>query len=182
MTPSTHSGANAAIELTDPEGNPTNLGRFGADPLVVILVRYFGCLPCQDYVRAADRAHDRFASGSRVIAVGGSADYQARWLRDTKDVTMPLLLDPAHRVRALADLGDLTPRQLSRLGGWRNYLRAMRHGFRPQVPTVDARKAPGVVVFQSDFSVAWVHRGEMMGDYPPIDDLIARVDSLTSSD
>jgi len=58
-------------DRTDPNGNPTTLGDFGADPLVVILVRYFGCLPCQEFVRDLDGSLDRFPEGTRVIAVGG---------------------------------------------------------------------------------------------------------------
>ena len=179
MTPSKTSETVAGIGLTDPDGNSTTLGKFGADPLVVILVRYFGCLPCQEFVRDLDGESNRFPTGSRVIAVGGSADYQARWLRDTKGVEMPLLLDPNQEVRAIADVGDLSPLQMSSFSGASIYLRSIVHGFRPQIPTSDATKAPGIVVFDSDFSVAWVHRGEMLGDYPSIDDLIERVESLT---
>ena len=162
------------IVVRDPDGRSVALGDYAADPLVVILVRYFGCLPCQNYVRDVDRSLDRFASDTRVIAVGGSTDRQARWLRDTKGVGMPLLLDPDQRVRALVGLGDLTARQLSKAGGWANYARAIGSGFRPQVPTEHARSAPGIAVFDRNFDALWVHRGQMMGDYPPIDELIER--------
>lgn len=182
MTPSPTPGAVADIALTDPDGNPTTLGAFSADPLVVILVRYFGCLPCQEFVRDLDGELDRFCSGARVIAVGGSADHQARWLRDTKGVDMPLLLDPDQAVRAVAGVGDLSVRQMSSLGGASNYAKLLVRGFRPQVPTADATKAPGIVVFDADFDVTWVHRGEMLGDYPTVDDLIERIESLTVSD
>ena len=109
-----------------------------------------------------------------MIAVGGSTDHQARWLRDTKGVGMPLLLDRDQRVRSLVGLGDLTTRQLTRAGGWANYARAIGSGFRPQMPTEHARSAPGIAVFDSALEPLWVHRGEMMGDYPPIDELIER--------
>ena len=48
----------------------------------------------------------------------------------------------------------------------------MQRGFRPQIPTADALKAPGIVIFDRDFEILWVHRGETLGDYPPIDDLV----------
>ena len=180
MTPSPASGAVADIALTDPDGNPTTLEAFRADPLVVILVRYFGCLPCQEFVRDLDGELDRFPSGTRVIAVGGSADHQARWLRDTKGVAMPLLLDPNQEVRAVAGVGDLSARQMSSLGGASNYVKSLVRGFRPQVPTADATKAPGIVVFDADFNVTWVHRGVMFGDYPSVEALIDRVKSSTT--
>jgi hypothetical protein len=157
------------------------MGEYRADLLVVILVRYFGCLPCQNYLADLDRVQDRLPDGTRMIAVGGSAAYQARWLRDTKGVRIPLLLDPEQQVRAIAGIGNLTSMQMSRLNGWKNYLRAMRHGFRPQVPTADLRKAPGIIVFDNEFFTTWVHRGEMLGDYPPVDELLATIGSLATS-
>ncbi len=180
MTPSASPGIVANIALADPDGNPTTLSEFVADPLVVILVRYFGCLPCQEFVRDLDGNLDRFPDGTRVIAVGGSADHQARWLRDTKGVAMPLLLDPDQKVRAVAGVGDLSARQMSSLGGASNYVKSLVRGFRPQVPTADATKAPGIVIFDSDFNVTWVHHGEMLGDYPSIDDLVEQVESLAT--
>lgn len=179
MTPATPSNVTAEIGLTDPDGNATTLGEFGAEPLVVILVRYFGCLPCQEFVRDLDGELDRFPPGTRVIAVGGSADHQARWLRNTKGVAIPLLLDPDQEVRPVAGVGDLSARQMSSLSGASNYVKSLVRGFRPQVPTADATKAPGIVVFDSDFNVSWVYRGEMLGDYPPVDDLIERINSRT---
>jgi peroxiredoxin len=163
------------IPLTDPDGKQTTLGAFRGDPLVVILVRYFGCLPCQQYLVDLDGQPDAVAPPARIVAIGGSAAYQARWLRDIKGVHIPLLLDSDNRVRAVVELGDLTGRQLSRSGRWANYAKAVGAGFRPQVPTKDARRAPGIALFDRDFSPVWVHRGEMMGDYPPIQQLLDRV-------
>ncbi len=165
----------AAFVLADPDGGQVVLDDFAADPLVVILVRYFGCLPCQNFVRDVDLAMDRFPASARIIAVGGSTDAQARWLRETKGVGMPLLLDPEQRVRSLVGLGDLSTRQLARSRGWVDYARAIGNGFRPQMPSEHARSAPGIAVFDPSFSVSWVHRGEMLGDYPTIDELIEHV-------
>jgi len=181
MTSNISPASVAAIPLIDPDGVPTSLGAFSGDPLAVILVRYFGCLPCQDYVRRVDRSLARFPEGSRVIAIGGSADYQARWLRDTKSVGMPLLLDRKQQVRAVAGVGDLTTRQMSSIGGASNYVKSLFHGFRPQAPTADAKRAPGIVVFGAGFDMKWVHRGEMLGDYPPVEALIDRVSSVSHS-
>lgn len=165
----------AEIVLTDPDGREAVLGDFAADPLVVILVRYFGCLPCQNFVRDVDLALDRFPALARVVAIGGSTDAQARWLRDTKGVGIPLLLDPEQRVRELVGLGNLSPRQLANGRGWVNYARAIGNGFRPQMPSEHARSAPGIAVFDPTFAVSWVHRGEMLGDYPTVDELIEHV-------
>jgi peroxiredoxin len=170
------------IPLIDPDGSSTTLGEFAAEPLVVILMRYFGCLPCQEYVSDAQDVLGRMPEGSEVVAIAGSAAYQARWLRDTKDVHLPLLLDPEGRVRAVADLGNLGTTGWVTPKSWKNYLGSMQRGFRPQVPTSDALKAPGIIIFDRDFSVLWVHRGETLGDYPPIDDLVSKVQELVGSE
>lgn len=171
----------AEIPLADPDGGSTTLGSVAADPLVVLLIRYFGCLPCQEYVSEAQAVLDEFPDGTQVVAIAGSAAYQARWLRKTKAVTLPLLLDPDERVRSVADLGNLSTTSWVKLKGWKNYLGSMQRGFRPQIPTSDALKAPGIVIFDRDFSVLWVHGGGTLGDYPPIDDLVSKVRELAAS-
>ena len=144
-------------------------------------MRYFGCLPCQEYVSEAQAVIDEFPDGTKVVAIAGSAAYQARWLRETKGVTLPMLLDADERVRSVVDLGNLSTTSWVKPKGWRNYLGSMNRGFRLQIPTSDALKAPGIAVFDKDFSVLLVHRGETLGDYPSIDDLVANVHELTAS-
>ena len=181
--PSYHSVVSpfSEIPLTDPDGGATTLGALAADPLVVILMRYFGCLPCQEYISDAEHVLDKMPSGTGVVGIAGSAAYQARWLRDTKDVRLSLLLDPDEQVRAVAELGNLSTSSWAKPKGWKNYLGSMQRGFRPQIPTSDALKAPGIIVFDRALSILWVHRGEALGDYPPIDELVRKVQELATS-
>ncbi len=166
------------IVLADPEGSPVRLVDLAADPLVVVLVRYFGCLPCQAFLADVDQVADQLPAGARVIAVGGSADFQARWLRDSQGVRMPLLLDPDQRVRRLVGLGNLRLRQLLSARGAANYARAMRRGLRPQKVTRDTVRAPGVALLSPDLEVLWTYEGRMLGDYPQVSDLLARAEKL----
>ena len=169
----------AEITLADPDGNAVVLGDYRANPLVVILVRYFGCLPCQDYLGQLSESGRWLPADADVVAVGGSAAYQARWLRDNKGVSIPLLLDSGERVRSIAAVGNLSARQMTSWQGATNYLKALRHGYLPQVPTGDALKAPGIIVFDREFDPLWVHRGETLGDYRTVDELAATVGALT---
>lgn len=114
----------AEVELQDPIGGGSlRFGDLSADPLTVILVRYFGCLPCQAFLAEVDRRVEEFPG--RVIAVGGSADYQARWLREKKGVTLPMLLDAPQVIRTALDIADLTTGELSSGRGWANYGKAI---------------------------------------------------------
>ncbi len=73
----------ASIPLRTSHGAATTLGAIPGERLVVQFVRYYGCLPCQVYIGQLDAARDRFHDhGAEVVVIGGSADYQARWLRD----------------------------------------------------------------------------------------------------
>jgi peroxiredoxin len=171
------------ISLTTPEGTPTTLSAFASPLLVIQLVRYFGCLPCQEWlVGLDDLTEELSALGAQPLAIGGSADYQARWLRDEKGVQMPVLLDPEQRFREAVGVGRLGARLLDPRG-MPSYVRAMRHGYRPQAITKDTVQAPGVVVLDAERRVVWKHVGQRIGDYPALSsvlDAVGRVAAGTS--
>ena len=187
MTSATHATSSAdpdspradgTLPLSTPDGAPLRLDAFAGSTLVVQLVRYFGCLPCQVYLRDLDgRAGALAAVGARAIAIGGSADYQARWLRDS-GITMPLLLDPPGTFREWAGLGNLGRRQMLAPRGIRSYLSAVAAGVRPTRPTADVMRSPGIVILDADLALRWVHEGTALGDYPPLDTVIDQAAGL----
>lgn len=166
------------IPLLTASGRTTTLAVYSGRTLVVQLVRYFGCLPCQEYLRELDRRKAELeAMGAVAVAVGSSADYQARQLRES-GIAMPLLLDPDGGLRNWLGFTDLTMRQMAAPSGIRSYLAAMRSGLRPRVPTRDLMKSPGIAIFDADLRLLWMHEGGRLGDYPPIHALLATVASL----
>ena len=166
------------IPLLTPDGQPASLAAFPG-PLVVQFVRYFGCLPCQAYLRALDASVDALAdAGTTAIAVGGSADYQARWLRDT-GVRMPLLLDPDQRLRDAVGFGSLSGRQLMAPRGLRTYAAAVLSGIRPQRVTGDVRRSPGIAILDTAHDVRWTYEGTALGDYPSLEEVLAAVGLVT---
>ena len=170
------------IPLLDLAGAPTSLRPLTTPLLVIQLVRYFGCLPCQQWLIDLDEATERLAPiGAQPLAVGGSADYQARWLREVKDVAMPLFLDPEQRLRDALHIGKLGVRLLDPRGA-RSYARALGQGLRPQGITRDTVQAPGVVILNEQRRVVWQHVGKRIGDYPPLQEVIEVVEELSSSD
>lgn len=169
------------IALTTPDGHPETLGSLTAPLLVVQLVRYFGCLPCQDWLVELDGASNHLAAcGAAPLAIGGSADYQARWLRDEKHVRMPLLLDTEQAFRDAVGLGQLGGR-LFDPRGLPSYVNAMRRGYRPQKITKDTVQAPGVVILDAERRVVWQYAGRRIGDYPPLATVLAAVGTLTNA-
>jgi peroxiredoxin len=172
----------AQTPLLTPDGEPVTLAAFRGTPLVVQFVRYFGCLPCQAYLRALDERTDELAAaGVRPIAVGGSADYQARWLRDT-GVRMPLLLDPDQRLRDAVGFGSLSGRQLMAPRGLRTYAAAVLSGIRPQRITGDVRRSPGIAILDTSIEVRWTYEGTALGDYPSLDEVTAAAMLVTAGE
>ncbi len=168
------------LALLTPEGAPVALGDVLTHRLtVVLLVRYYGCLPCQEWLIGLDSAAADLASQDvGAVAIGGSADYQATWLREERGVNLPLLLDPDQGFR---DHVGATKRLTWRLADPRGaaaYTRSMAHGFRPQRITRDTVRSPGVVVLDQTGAVRWRHLGTRIGDYPALDDVRATVARL----
>ncbi len=158
------------LALLTPEGESTTLSALLSHRLTVVqLVRYFGCLPCQEWLTALDSAGRRLAEDDiSVAAIGGSADYQARWLRDERGVSMPLLLDPSQGFRdAVGAARPLGMRMLNPKGA-AAYARSLRNGFRPQKITRDTVRSPGVVILDRQGTVCWQYIGTRIGDYPPV--------------
>jgi len=163
------------LTLADPEGRPVRLAKVlaGNRLTVVQLARYFGCLPCQEWCVDLDRqAPDLAASGIGAAIVGGSADYQAQWLRDEKGVSIPLLLDPDHLLREAVGAARPLGLRLLNPRGAAAYAGSLRHGYRPQAITRDTVRSPGVVILGPDGSVRWQHVGKRIGDYPPLADVL----------
>jgi hypothetical protein len=169
------------LSLINPDGSPARLGDHLEQPLTVVqLVRYFGCLPCQEWLVDLDGARDRLAEwGAAAIAVGGSADYQATYLQAERGVAMPLLLDPEQSFRNYVE-------GASRPMGWRlanpkgaaAYVGSLTKGFKPQKITRDTVRSPGVVILDRSGAVVWSYIGTRIGDYPPIEELLVRLESL----
>lgn len=168
------------LTLSTPEGTPVRLGDLLTERLTVVqLVRYFGCLPCQEWLVDLDRAADELAGqGVGAVAVGGSADYQAVWLREERGVRIPMLLDPEQELREHVGAAKALGWRMADPRGAAAYARSLSHGFRPQAVTKDTVRSPGVVVLDQTGAVRWSHIGTRIGDYPPLQELLDGVSGV----
>lgn len=159
------------LVLRTPAGEPATLGDHLTAPVTVVqLVRYFGCLPCQEWLVELDRAAATENLGA--LAIGGSADYQATWLQEERGVRMPLLLDPEQRFREHVDAVKPLGWRMADPRGLTAYVRSLRHGFKPQAITRDTVRSPGVVILDREGRLQWSYIGNRIGDYPPIDKVL----------
>lgn len=166
------------VEVRTAEGEPVRLRDLVDRPTLLVVPRYYGCLPCRGYLKElSGRLGQLEAMGAGALAVSSGADFQARWLMDDQGVAFPLLVDPERRVHTALALPRkwwvaLNPK------GWWNYARALLRGNR-QGRIIDPLQIPGLALLDSDATARRVHRGRALGDYPPLDVVLDELARLT---
>lgn len=168
------------VDLLDPDGTPRRLSDALGDRTIVVLPRYFACLPCQQYMHALnDRLDDLANRGISVAAVSARADHQAKWLRDEQGIRYPLLLDPERELTRAIGLGRFRPWEIAKPSVLKRYVPAFTSRYLKRVEQrsrqgipADPFQLPGLVVLDGDRRIVHLHRGEGLGDYPPIDEVI----------
>lgn len=167
----------AEITTHTVDGAVVRLGDLVDRPTIVVIPRYYGCLPCRDYLRQVSERYDEVQeAGGAALGVSVGANYQARWLMEKRGIRFPLLVDPD---RHLYDAIDLPRRWWVNLNprGWWNYARALARGNR-QGMIIAPNQLPGLVLVDSDAHEVWVHRGRALGDYPKLDRVLAKLNEL----
>lgn len=170
----------AAIAVNTVDGDPVILGTLIDRPTVLVIPRYYGCLPCRDYLHQVSERFDEIAAaGAGALGVSVGADFQARWLIERYAIRFPLLVDPQ---RSVYDALDLPRRWWVALNpkGWWNYARAILRGNRQGRP-IEPNQLPGLALLDSHASPVWVHRGRALGDYPKLDTVLERIRQLAPS-
>lgn len=166
-----------AIMLRDVDGTPVALDDLLHRPLAVPLVRYYGCMPCRDFLVQLEAARPALeAAGVGVAGVGGAADYQARHLM-AHGVGFPLLLDPDHQLYAALDVRRIHWWMLLWPRTWWYYLRAARRARQGRI-TGHPLQAPGFVIIDTDRTVRFLYRGRTLGDYPSIGEVVEAAKAL----
>ncbi|MFC4377342.1 redoxin domain-containing protein [Nocardia halotolerans] len=160
------------LDLRDADGVPVDLDSLLTSPVVIPMVRYYGCMPCRDYLHQLERLHPEFeAAGVSLVGVGGAADYQARHLMDN-GIGYPLLLDPNHTLYQAVDVHHIAWWQMLSPRTWWKYLSAARRARQGRI-TDHPLQAPGLVIVGQDRTVQMLYRGRTLGDYPPAADVLA---------
>ncbi len=60
-----------------------------------------------------------------------------------------------------------------------DYARALARGNR-QGRIIKPNQLPGLALLDADARAVWVHRGRALGDYPPIDRVLAQLGRLSA--
>lgn len=167
----------APVTLRNVDGEAVVLDDLLDRPLAVPLVRYYGCMPCRDFLAQLDAARPALeAAGVDVVGVGGAADYQARHLMD-HGIGFPLLLDPDHSLYAALDVHRIHWSVMLSPRTWWKYVRAARRARQGRI-TGHPLQAPGFAILDTDRTVRFLYRGQTLGDYPPVAAIVTAAESL----
>ncbi len=137
-------------------------------------------MPCRDFLAQLREVEPEItALGARVIGVGTGADFQARHLMES-GVPFPLLVDPERNLYRALELEHIAFKKWFQPSTWTRYFRGARRGRQGKL-TGDLRQTPGVAIIDPQPRLRYLHRGTTLGDYPPIEDVLAALRSMTSS-
>ncbi len=169
-----------AITLSDVDDQPVELASRLTSTAIVPLVRYYGCMPCQAYLRELEANRELLEDlGFTLFGVGGAADYQARHLMNS-GVGFPLLLDPEHRLYEALNIHRIRWWKLLSPATWWKYVRSARRARQGRI-TDHPLQAPGLVILATDGIIRYLHRGETLGDYPPMPELIETAQRIATT-
>ncbi len=169
----------ADIHVQTAEEDDVRVGELVDRPTILVIPRYYGCLPCRDYLRqVSERIDDVDAAGGAALGLSVGTAQQARWLIEKKGTRFPLLVDPERRVYDALDLPrkwwvTLNPR------GWVNYARAIARGNR-QGKIVEPNQLPGLALLDADANAVSIHRGRALGDYPELDQVLTELRQISA--
>ena len=156
------------------DGAPVRLASTWAEhPVVLVLLRHFGCLFCKEQAAEMSAAGDEIERlGARLVFVGsGSAQY-ARWFQEDYAPGRPVYSD--------AEL--VTYRALEARRGLRTSVnartvwlsvRALLRGFRQGRTQGDQYQQGAVAVIAPGGSMPYLHVSEVAGDHPRPKDVLA---------
>jgi AhpC/TSA antioxidant enzyme len=128
-------------------------------------------MPCLNLLSQLREAHPEITSlGADVLAVATGADYQARKLM-AEGLPFPALVDPHKQLYRALGIERINWDQWFRPSTWRRYLRSIGQARQGRL-TGDILQAPGVAILEPPGIVRWLHRGQTLGDYPTLSEIL----------
>lgn len=163
------------VTLRRVDGTEVRLSDLLEGPTIVPIVRYYGCMPCRDFLLALEEQRGAAeAEGISIIGVGKAADFQAEWLMSDAGIGYELLVDPEENLYRALELGRFPWWRLLAPTTMRNYLRALRRARQGRI-TNHPLQAPGVIALDEESRLTFVHRGRTLGDYPEASEVLEAV-------
>lgn len=172
----------ADVTVLDEDAREHRLGDCWArQPVVLVLVRHFGCLFCKQQVAELAKERGRIrALGGELVILGNGGPEHVRWFREDFGVESPVFTDTtaqAYRI-AGAKRGFFTganPRTMLAS------LRAFAKGYRQSGTRGDRYQQGGVLVIMPDGSMPYRYISRFAGDHPAPEAVVAALERATQS-
>lgn len=158
----------APLPVLTPSGEQVRLGDVWATrPVVLALIRHFGCQFCKDHVSqlvpAIPAIHE---AGAELVIVGSGNPAMAGYFAEDYGVTTPLYTDPSRDVyRAFGARRPTWAALLNPRLYW-NALRVALRGHWPGRPQGDLAQLGGVFIVLPDGKMPFAYRSSVAGDLP----------------
>ena len=112
------------------------------------------------------------ARGAELQLVGNGNRRFAMAFKDELRITCPLFVDPKLEAYRAFEMKRGGLAGLASLALWKNTARALRAGFLQTSTKGDAWQLGGVVVVLPGGLVSFLHRSEVAGDHPRLEDVL----------
>jgi peroxiredoxin len=172
----------ARLTVLTPGGESVRLGSlWSARPLLLVLVRHYGCVFCREQVADLQRIlseHARLDVG--VAVLGNGTPPMAEAFIEATGLDVPLYTNPDREVyRAL---GARRPSAKAWLDPrvWLNGLRATLRGHFQRRTQGDAAQLGGVFLILRDGSLPYAYRSVRAGDHPANAEVLRAVHALSA--
>lgn len=167
----------ALLTVLTPAGTEVRLGdSWVGRPVVLALMRHFGCQFCKDHVSqlvpAVPAIHE---AGAELVIVGSGNPSMAGFFAEDYHVTTPLFTDPSREVYQAFGAKRPTWAALLNPRLYWNGLRVALRGHWPGRPQGDLAQLGGVFIIMPNGDLPFAYRSSVAGDLPSIPRLLTEL-------
>ena len=166
------------IEILTPQNEKIRLGDLWSEhPVLIVLVRHFGCLFCRAQLHDLQNIWKKILSlGIAPIVVGNGTVLMAQDFIEQTGLIVPLYTNPERNVYDA--LGTKRPTLTALLSPqlWWVGFKTLIKGFFPKQVQGDAAQLGGVFLIDTNGVVQFAYRSAYAGDNPSADVLLNAID------
>lgn len=169
------------LTVLTPSGQKVRLGdTWAGQPVVLALIRHFGCQLCKDHVSqltpAVPAIHE---AGAELIIVGSGNPSMAGFFAEDYHVTTPLFTDPSREVYGAFGAKRPTWTALLNPRLYWNALQVHRRGHRVGKVQGDLAQLGGVFIVLPGGDMTFAYRSSIAGDLLTIPRILDELRSAT---
>ena len=162
----------ATVQDLNGQNHPMN-SLWAEQPAVILFLRHFGCMFCQDHIKQAVALHGEFLEhGTKFYAIGHGTVEQAKAFVEANSVPFPVYCDPTKKIY---DLAGFKRGFGIGLGSLRKARALMKEGKRPGAPQGDPKQQGGALVILPGGDRVWSHRDKFVGDVADLRKMLSAV-------